>query len=96
VLTHGERGDFYNIGTESPEISVNDFTLKVLNIAKSYLNYDRSIIYEISDDVNYLVDNPNRRCPDISKARQFLGYQPLVNLDEGLLNSLIWYRDNLK
>jgi UDP-glucuronate decarboxylase len=96
VLTLGERGESYNIGTENPEISVNDFTLKVSNIAKSFFNFKRSIIYETSDDVNYLVDNPNRRCPDISKARQFLGYQPLVNLDEGLLNSLIWYRDNLK
>ena len=29
-------------------------------------------------------DDPKQRCPDISKARRILGWEPKVNLDEGL------------
>ncbi len=39
----------------------------------------------------YLVDNPNRRCPVIEKARSHLGYDPSILVDEGLRRSLIWY-----
>jgi nucleoside-diphosphate-sugar epimerase len=30
------------------------------------------------------VDDPTRRCPDISVARRELGWEPAVSLDEGL------------
>ena len=29
-------------------------------------------------------DDPKRRCPDITKARRILGWEPKVNLEEGL------------
>jgi len=29
-------------------------------------------------------DDPKQRCPDISKARRLLGWEPKVNLEEGL------------
>ena len=45
-------------------------------------------------DKEYLVDNPNRRCPIITKARTELGYDPQVMLNEGLRRSLVWYGDN--
>ena len=40
--------------------------------------------YEISNDPDYMTDNPNRRCPVISKARERLGYDPKVLVDEGV------------
>ena len=51
-------------------------------------------MHQVSEDKQYLVDNPNRRCPIIIKARTELGYQPRVSLDEGLRRSLIWYSGN--
>ena len=42
----------------------------------------------------YMVDNPNRRCPDISKARREIGYEPAFDLEEGLRRTLIWYNEN--
>lgn len=36
-----------------------------------------------------------RRCPDISRARQLLGYEPRVSLDEGLDKTFAWYRPHL-
>lgn len=35
------------------------------------------------------------RVPDISKARQQLGYEPKVGLEEGLARSIAWYRQHL-
>jgi nucleoside-diphosphate-sugar epimerase len=40
------------------------------------------------------VDNPNRRCPNIDKARSHLGYEPGISIEEGLRRSLIWYHHN--
>jgi nucleoside-diphosphate-sugar epimerase len=48
----------------------------------------------VSHDKDYLVDNPNRRCPIIAKARAEIGYSPSISIDEGLRRSLIWYNDN--
>jgi len=36
----------------------------------------------------------NRRCPDISKARNLLSYEPRVGLDEGLKKTFQWYSDD--
>ena len=34
-----------------------------------------------------------RRCPDITKARTQLGYEPKVGWQEGLTKTLAWYAD---
>ncbi|WP_028661814.1 NAD-dependent epimerase/dehydratase family protein [Saccharomonospora saliphila] len=36
-------------------------------------------------------DDPRRRCPDISLARTALGWQPTVDLDEGLRRTTAWF-----
>jgi GDP-L-fucose synthase len=36
-------------------------------------------------------DGQPRRCLDITRARQWLGYEPTVNLDEGLDRTIAWY-----
>jgi len=45
-------------------------------------------------EADYLVDNPNRRCPLIEKARSHLGYDPRILVDDGLRRSMIWYHYN--
>jgi len=37
-------------------------------------------------------DDPTRRCPDIAKARQLLGWEPAVGLDEGLRRTVAYLR----
>lgn len=41
-------------------------------------------------------DDPRVRCPDISRARQILGWQPEVSRREGLRKMIDFYRDELK
>ncbi len=37
-------------------------------------------------------DDPTRRCPDITKARTLLGWEPLIPLKEGLAKSLPFFQ----
>jgi nucleoside-diphosphate-sugar epimerase len=95
ILKRGRAGEAYNIGVETPEISVAELAEKIVGIARE-LGYQGRVVGQKSQDEDYLVDNPNRRCPIISKARTELGYDPVVTLDEGLRRSLIWYTENLE
>jgi UDP-glucuronate decarboxylase len=63
-------------------------------LAKKHFHYHGKVVHRDSTDSDYLVDNPNRRCPSIDKARQDLGYDPQIPLEEGMLRSLIWYSEN--
>jgi dTDP-glucose 4,6-dehydratase len=39
------------------------------------------------------VDDPQRRCPDISRAVQRLDWRPLVQFEEGLKQTITWFAD---
>jgi dTDP-glucose 4,6-dehydratase len=41
------------------------------------------------------IDDPQRRLPDITKARTLLGWQPKMDLRTGLQQTIAWYRDHL-
>jgi UDP-glucuronate decarboxylase len=94
VLFKGRKGEPYNIGTESPEISIAELAYKVINISNSLFDYKGKLVKQKNREENYLVDNPNRRCPKIEKARSELGYDPGIDIDEGLRRSLLWYAGN--
>jgi UDP-glucuronate decarboxylase len=40
------------------------------------------------------VDDPIRRCPDISKAKKVLDWEPTTQLEEGLRKTIAWFRDH--
>ena len=39
--------------------------------------------------------DPQRRRPDISRAREVLEWKPVVSLEEGLSKTLPYFQDNL-
>ena len=94
ILTRGRPGEPYNIGTERPEISMAQLAEKMVGQAAELYGYEGKVVRETSPDAHYLADNPNRRCPDIAKARAELGYEPQMPVDDGLRRSLIWYADH--
>ena len=72
-----------NLGTPD-EISIGELAAKVA-----------AACGRPPDDIRFLplpVDDPQRRCPDISRARQLLGWQPTTSLDDGLRETLAWFR----
>jgi UDP-glucuronate decarboxylase len=94
VLVRGRSGEAYNVGVETPEISVYELAQKVVETATELFAYKGKIVRQTSAEKEYLVDNPNRRCPVIRKARAELGYNPAILVDEGLRRALLWYNDN--
>ena len=94
ILVKGRSGEAYNIGVETPEISMADLADRVAALSRELLAYTGKIVRQQNTDKDYLVDNPSRRCPVISRARTELGYDPQVTLEEGLRRSLIWYAGN--
>jgi dTDP-glucose 4,6-dehydratase/UDP-glucuronate decarboxylase len=94
VLVRGHIGEPYNIGIERPEISMAELAGKMVTVAAQLFGYRGEVVHRSNAEADYLVDNPNRRCPNIDKARAELGYDPRVLIDEGLRRTLIWYHHN--
>jgi UDP-glucuronate decarboxylase len=88
ALLSGHDGEAFNVGASTPEISMFDLATLVATTAKSR----RGVLCRTSPDQDYLIDNPQRRCPDLSKANAMLGYQPQVPLETGIGRLLEWYR----
>jgi UDP-glucuronate decarboxylase len=42
-----------------------------------------------------LQDDPTRRCPDITRVRTLVGWEPRVGLEEGLSRTIPWFRARL-
>ncbi len=40
-------------------------------------------------------DDPKQRCPDITRAKTLLGWEPKIDLAHGLQLSIPWFRDNI-
>lgn len=96
ILVKGRAGEPYNIGVSEPEISMKELAERLVAIAREEVGYTGKVIHQPSSDENYLVDNPNRRCPVIDKARSELGYNPGISLNEGLKRNFIWYKENME
>jgi dTDP-glucose 4,6-dehydratase/UDP-glucuronate decarboxylase len=90
ILLSEHNGEPFNIGIDTPEISMRDLAQQVINVSGAKLN----VKFEQSDDPAYLTDNPNRRCPVITKAHEMLGYNPHVTLEEGLARAHRYYLDH--
>lgn len=94
VLIKGANGEAYNIGTESPEISMRQLAEMVIKTSRKLFAYSGELVFAESSDAEYLTDNPSRRCPIIDKARAEVGYAPSIGIEAGIERSLIWYREN--
>ena len=94
ALVNGRPGEAYNVGVEEPEVSMLELAEKVVSTAREIVGYEGRVVRQEPDEAAYLVDNPNHRCPDMTKSRQELGYNPTILLDEGLRRSITWYHYN--
>lgn len=89
ALLSDHNGEAFNIGNDEIEISMLELAKKVADLIGN-----TSIEYQDSSDKNYLTDNPQRRCPDLTKSKKLLGYKPSVKLDDGLERLMHWYVNN--
>ncbi len=86
VLVNGLAGEPYNIGNPEPEISM----LELVQIIERCLP-ELAVKYQLIEHPDtYPADEPQRRCPDITKARLQLEYEPRVPIEEGLKRFFHW------
>ena len=74
-----------NIGNPN-EITIIELSNKI----KELVNKDIKITY-----LDLPEDDPKRRKPDISKAKQILNWEPKVGLNDGLLKLINFYKNSL-
>ncbi|MBM4466944.1 MAG: SDR family oxidoreductase [Chloroflexi bacterium] len=78
-----------NLGNPT-EMTVLEFAHEVLEISGS----SSEIVFVAPTDER-TKDDPQVRRPDISKARQVLGWEPRVGLEEGLRETIEWFRERV-
>ena len=76
-----ETSDPVNLGSGS-EISIR----ALVDLIVRHTGFQGEIVYDSSRP-----DGQPRRCLDVSKAKQLLGFQAQVSLDEGLKRTIAWY-----
>ena len=91
ALLSKDKGEVYNIGNAVPEISMSDLANLIIKISNS----KSKIVYKTNEDIHYLTNNPQRRCPDISKAKNKLNFSPNISLEEGLGYTYNYYSDRI-
>lgn len=85
------NGSICNVGNDE-EITVKN----VAEIIKKIINKPIDIKMEKNLDVNYTVDNPQRRCPDLSKINELVAYSPKIKFEDGIERLYRWYLGNLE
>jgi dTDP-glucose 4,6-dehydratase/UDP-glucuronate decarboxylase len=90
ILLSEHNGEAFNIGTENPEITMLDLAKTISRIVKG--NDEFEYEHKVSADRNYLTDNPQKRCPDLTKSRTMLEYNPQVTLEDGLTRIYNYYK----
>jgi len=81
-LAMSDEHEPVNLGNPQ-EISIMEFAQLVLRLTGS----NSGIVHEPLP-----ADDPRQRRPDISKAKRILGWEPKVNLEEGLQLTIEWFR----
>jgi dTDP-glucose 4,6-dehydratase/UDP-glucuronate decarboxylase len=89
ILLSNADGEAFNVGNDEREISMADFAGELSRIAGPP---SLEVVHHTSTDPQYLTDNPQRRCPDLTKLRGRLHWQPKVGLTEGLRRTLRSYQ----
>jgi dTDP-glucose 4,6-dehydratase len=88
-LLLSDYSDPVNIGNPS-EMTILDFAQRIIDLTGS----SSEITFVQPADVR-IEDDPKVRQPDISRARNLLGWEPKVSVDEGLRRTIKWFQDRV-
>ncbi|MFF4838312.1 dTDP-glucose 4,6-dehydratase [Streptomyces sp. NPDC001315] len=85
VLGKGRAGEIYNVGGGNERTNIA-ITERLLELADTDWSMVRRVPDRKAHDLRYSIDD--------GKIREELGYAPRIGFDEGLAETVAWYRDN--
>ena len=88
VLASDVFGEAFNVGNNE-EVTIRQVAETVDELSQN----GSGVRLAQSADPEYLMDNPQRRCPDLRKVIGVTGWTPRVSLREGIARTLRFYRD---
>jgi UDP-glucose 4-epimerase len=80
-------GNAFNIGNPRSTVTIYNLARDVIRLAGSASPIQF---------VRWSYPDVELRIPNIDKARELLGYEPRIDLEDGLLRTISWYRENLR
>ena len=86
-LMHTDYHAPVNIGNPSSETSMLDLAKKIVELTESKSEIALMPNAQIGDD-------PQMRQPDITLAKKLLGWEPRVTPEQGLRQTIEWFREN--
>lgn len=81
--TEGAQGEAFNVGNESPEVTIQTVAETVIKIVGKPMGINAKPATEGS---------PVRRCPSMAKTTACIGYEGNITLEEGIRRTFEWYR----
>jgi len=85
ALMESSHNDVFNIGNPN-EITVNELATKIIQLTNSKSKLINKDLPE---------DDPKQRRPDINKAKNLLNWEPVVELEDGLIKTIDWVSSQL-
>jgi len=76
-------GEIINIGNPNEKT-----ILEIADIIKKLTKSQSEIVFKSIGQ-----DDPKKRCPDITKAKKLLNWQPKVNLEKGLIKTIEYFKN---
>lgn len=87
VLITGKAGEVYNIGNDKPEIGMFELAQIIAEMLGNGVKPRRKNYPQ-----NYPAGEPQRRCPDLTKIKSHLNYEPKIDLKTGLKQTMLWFK----
>jgi UDP-glucose 4-epimerase len=78
-------GESFNVGNARSAVTIYDLALRIRRLT----GLDRDLVFQ---PLHYT--DVELRVPNVDKARELLGFEARVELDEGLERTIAWYREN--
>ncbi len=87
LLVADAPGEAFNLGNDH-EVTIREVAETMAEIAGGV-----EVTFAASADPLYLTDNPQRRCPDLTKTKATIPWRPVTPLRDGLARSFEHYRE---
>ncbi|MGH3100065.1 MAG: NAD-dependent epimerase/dehydratase family protein, partial [Thermoleophilia bacterium] len=77
-------GQVFNVGNPRSVVTVFDLAVRIRRLMEADVDITHRPLHYTDVEM---------RIPNIDKARKLLGWEPKVDLDEGLARTIAWYRE---